>query len=103
MVLRKYGATLKKYKNRTTDRVVRPTLDANKQVSPISYLHFLEISTEGSRLLETAITPILVGIIIPAASLLYCKSQVPYGVKHITQPKHNLYQGCDRLPWLVLA
>ena len=32
VVLRKYGATLKKYKNRTTDRVVRPTLDANKQV-----------------------------------------------------------------------
>lgn len=33
VVLRKHGATLKKYKNRTTDRVVRPTLDANKQVS----------------------------------------------------------------------
>ena len=32
VVLRKHGATLKKYKNRTTDRVVRPTLDANKQV-----------------------------------------------------------------------
>lgn len=35
VVLRKHGATLKKYKNRTTDRVVRPTLDANKQVSTL--------------------------------------------------------------------
>ena len=37
VVLRKHGATLKKYKNRTTDRVVRPTLDANKQVSTLEY------------------------------------------------------------------
>ena len=39
VVLRKHGATLKKYKNRTTDRVVRPTLDANKQVSCILFYH----------------------------------------------------------------
>ena len=33
VVLRKYSATLKKYKNRTTDRVVRPILDKDQQVS----------------------------------------------------------------------
>ena len=42
VVLRKYGTTMKKYKNRTTDRVVKPTLPPG-QVS-----HFCLISTNRS-------------------------------------------------------
>ena len=30
IVLRKYGTTMKKYKNRTTDRVVRPMVQAGQ-------------------------------------------------------------------------
>ncbi len=35
VVLRKYGTTMKKYKNRTTDRVVKPVLKPG-EVTPIS-------------------------------------------------------------------
>ena len=46
VVLRKYGATLKKYKNRTTDRVVKPNLDANKQVSSVSTYSYVSLPGE---------------------------------------------------------
>lgn len=78
VVLRKYGATLKKYKNRTTDRVVRPTLDANKQV--VLNFHFpFQISDNvqrGFRLPDTT-------IYVPssAVSVLHCTSHMRHKVE----------------------
>lgn len=90
VVLRKYGATLKKYKNRTTDRVVRPTLDANKQVSDYYHVpfHFPSSQTfgrEGPRLLRLQFF-CFYGFTISAASLLHCKSEMPYRLKRLTPP-----------------
>lgn len=46
VVLRKYGTTMKKYKNRTTDRVVKPTLPPGQvsHIQPGCHSHTLALS-----------------------------------------------------------